>query len=396
MSDLIDQLGLTQDTDSISYGQNHEDVRLWRVFGDIQNGCYVEVGGWDPVVHSISRSFYLRGWSGIVVEPVAEAAERYRRVRPRDHVVSCLAGATDGIVDFHVVPDTGLSTLTAGIGARHGSTGLAISTRPTPMRRISDIIDDFAPQEIHFMTIDVEGAEAEVIAGADWSRHRPWVLVVEATVPAKEQLADTGWEAELLAAGYQYAAFDGLNRYYVSGEHSQLGQRLAGCPNVFDRYRPAEWALTEAARQAAEVESERIKIAANDQWLVAMEREQTLQAVLTEVRAALERSRHEAEHFRAALEHAQQAASARVVEQEPRVVYQEVQDDQESQETDQKSQDPGQGSQEVQEGGKDAGPCDRCADVAAKMASLEADKALLHQLLNSRSWRITAPLRRNR
>ena len=53
----------------ISYSQNAEDIRLWRVFGGIDNGFYVDVGAADPSVGSVSRIFYDHGWSGINVEP---------------------------------------------------------------------------------------------------------------------------------------------------------------------------------------------------------------------------------------------------------------------------------------------------------------------------------------
>jgi hypothetical protein len=42
----------------ISYAQNHEDVLLERCFGTQQSGFYVDVGAWEPVLHSVTQHFY--------------------------------------------------------------------------------------------------------------------------------------------------------------------------------------------------------------------------------------------------------------------------------------------------------------------------------------------------
>lgn len=55
----------------ISYAQNHEDIMLWRALKSVQNGFYVDVGANDPVLDSVTKLFYDRGWSGINIEPLS-------------------------------------------------------------------------------------------------------------------------------------------------------------------------------------------------------------------------------------------------------------------------------------------------------------------------------------
>ena len=40
----------------------------------------------------------------------------------------------------------------------------------------------------------------------------------------------------MLNAGYDFAYFDGLNRFYVAKEHSELSKLVAVPPNVFDDF----------------------------------------------------------------------------------------------------------------------------------------------------------------
>jgi len=37
--------------------------------------------------------------------------------------------------------------------------------------------------EIHFLKIDVQGSESDVLRGCDFVRYRPWIVVIEATEP---------------------------------------------------------------------------------------------------------------------------------------------------------------------------------------------------------------------
>src|SRR4051812_32202488 len=67
----------------ISYAQNFEDVLLRRVFADREDGFYVDIGAFDPVIGSVTKIFYDRGWSGINIEP-GSAFERLKSERARD------------------------------------------------------------------------------------------------------------------------------------------------------------------------------------------------------------------------------------------------------------------------------------------------------------------------
>ena len=106
-------------------------------------------------------------------------------------------------------------------------------TRHDPGR----VCEQYAGRTIDFLKIDVEGFEQEVLEGADWSRYRPRVVLVEATRPTTNIASYEHWEAILLAADYLFAFFDGLNRYYVPAEDRQLLPLLGVPVNVFDEYR---------------------------------------------------------------------------------------------------------------------------------------------------------------
>jgi FkbM family methyltransferase len=271
----------------IAYGQNAEDVVLRRALRDVEDGFYVEVGANDPTETSISRAFYDAGWRGIAVEPVESLAARFRQERPRDQVVQVAATATDvDAVTLHVIEDTGLSTLVADISDEHATAGYQAQPVQVRGRSLDTILGEGdVPADIHFMVIDTEGAEADVLAGLDLGRWRPWVLVVEATRPRTSTPSHGAWEPGLLAAGYEFCLFDGLSRFYVASEHAdRLRDALSTPAGPFDEYTPLHWhrrqeelgaarvqldqARDELEAVRAEVEAVRAELQATQQQLI--------------------------------------------------------------------------------------------------------------------------------
>ncbi|WP_165839378.1 FkbM family methyltransferase [Klenkia marina] len=219
----------------VSHAQNAEDVVLWRALGSVQNGRYVEVGANHPAVDSISKAFYDRGWAGVAVEPVPAFAQAYREARPRDVVVeAAVTDAAEQEVVLHVFEGTGLSTVREDISAGHEASGIEATEVRVPARRLDDVLVEHVPagEEIHFLMVDVEGAEHDVLRSIDLSVHRPWVLVVEATAPRSRDRTHHEWEHIVLGNGYVHAMFDGLSQWYVAQEHVDLLPELdhPACP----------------------------------------------------------------------------------------------------------------------------------------------------------------------
>jgi FkbM family methyltransferase len=220
----------------LSYAQNLEDYHLDLIFAGQGAGTYVDVGGGHPVADNVSFYFYLKGWRGLIVEPQEQLAAIYAHVRPRDHTVSCLAGRSDGEAEFHVV-DTlhGFSSTVREHATGAGQFGASFKTITKPVRTLAALCDEAGLGPIDFLKIDVEGAEAEVLAGMDFKRYRPRVVLVEAVVPGSMVEAWTTWEPDILRQGYRFAFFDRLNRFYVADEEAGLAARFPKEPAPWDR-----------------------------------------------------------------------------------------------------------------------------------------------------------------
>jgi hypothetical protein len=134
---------------------------------------------------------------------------------------------------------SGMSTFTAEEVEEHRRKGFEFDEVRCPVLTLNEIYQThLVGKVVDFMSVDVEGHERDVLQGADFSRFRPRVVVVEATRPNTTEPTHERWEHLLLGQGYAFAVFDGLNRYYVRREDEALIPALSLSPNVFDDYVP--------------------------------------------------------------------------------------------------------------------------------------------------------------
>jgi FkbM family methyltransferase len=269
----------------ISYAQNAEDVVLRRAFADVDLGFYVDVGASSPTDDSVTRHFYERGWRGVNVEPDFADFEELVAARPRDVNLNAAVGSSTGQLRFQ-----------SGHVRGHGTVSEDGDGVQIEQLSLEEIFDRFVPESgVEFLKVDVEGWEGPVLASAGWKRTRPKIVVVEA-VDADGKPSHEAWEPGLVDAGYQFALFDGLNRFYCRGEDAgRLLPRLGTPANVRDVWRDArevrvqERLQAETAREReAHAETTAALTGAKDALVVERERREQITAEL-----AVERERRE-------------------------------------------------------------------------------------------------------
>jgi FkbM family methyltransferase len=233
----------------ISYAQNFEDVILARVFAGRRTGFYVDVGAADPVNLSVTKWFYDLGWSGLNVEPNQELFRRLVEDRPRDINLDCGVGAVASEAEFLELDLGELSSFDKNAQDVVRDSGIAGSTRTVAVLPLTDLLKQHgAGRAIDFLKIDVEGWEFEVLKGLDLRQYRPVVILAEATLPRSQVESHFEWEPLLLAADYSFVYFDGVNRFYLANEHSDLKKHFNSPPNAFDEFEP--FALVRARTDA--------------------------------------------------------------------------------------------------------------------------------------------------
>ncbi len=217
-----------------SYSQNREDILLSRALPH-SSGYYIDVGAADPTEDSVTKYFYDLGWRGINVEPQEEFYQKLCTQRPRDINLKLAVSDRQGELVLHTADShPGWSTTIESVADEMTNMGLKISADKIPAKTLATLCEENGVTEIDFLKIDVEGAERNVLLGADFVRFRPRIVLLEATAQGTPIPNHDLWEDVILAAGYLFATFDGLNRYYVRPEDAALIPVLSVPVNVFD------------------------------------------------------------------------------------------------------------------------------------------------------------------
>jgi FkbM family methyltransferase len=369
----------------ISYAQNFEDVMLWRALKHIDLGFYIDVGASDPDYDSVTKAFYERGWRGINVEPVPQWFERLEKARPRDINLQLALGAEPGEITLYEIPDTGLSTAEKKFAERHeAERGYQSRELRVKMDTLSSICERVHLAPIHFLKVDVEGAEEAVFRGTDFEKIRPWIIVVEATLPNSQEESYSDWEPLLLNAGYEYVYFDGLNRYYVAGEHENLKGAFNAPPNVFDQFVRSD--RLEAERRAQEAEAKVKEVEQRASQAEARAQEAETKAQQAEERAAQAEVK------------AEQAAETKARQAEERAAQAEAKAEQSEvkcQLAKASTRQAGQRAAQAEARAREAETKVRQAEERAAQAEerVAQTEATLQEVFNSHSWRVTEPLR---
>jgi FkbM family methyltransferase len=221
-----------------SYSLNFEDVILHRLFPGTENGFYVDVGAGHPRFENDTFSLYRRGWRGINIEPNQGFHAALMEERPRDtNIRTVLSDSFGDVCTYHELDGSGLSTCNAEQAAAYQAIGLDVVKRKFPAKTLSSILSAAGVMDINILKVDVEGFEEKVLAGNDWERFRPDVVLIEATYPENPIRRPTNIPIFLKERGYRHVHFDGLNDFYLEGGF-EAPPGLSLPPNVFDRFVP--------------------------------------------------------------------------------------------------------------------------------------------------------------
>jgi FkbM family methyltransferase len=245
----------------IYYSQNREDLILESFFLGVEKGFYVDVGANDPNIDSVTKLFYDKGWNGINIEPITHHYRALKTHRSRDINLNIGIGKSSSTMTFHEYTEgDGLSTFSPQMAAEYSrlNDALTKSTKEYSVEVVTlkEVFDSNGVEAIHFLKVDVEGFEYDVLAGNDWELYRPEVICIEAN-----HILDD-WRPLLAANHYKLVFFDGLNEYYVDSRTPRQ-QKFEYVDNVILRknggIRSEDYSIIVELRQGLQMHQEEIQ-----------------------------------------------------------------------------------------------------------------------------------------
>lgn len=162
---------------------------------DFDNGFFVELGANDGLFQSNSWYYETcRGWRGVLVEPAPNLFLECRRNRAERTHIACAACVSFEYADeFVKIVYSNAMSVSMGVETdladplahaelgrqflRPGETVFAFGALARPLNAI--LAEAGAPAVIDFLSLDVEGAEIEVLRGVDHKTYRFRHMLIE-------------------------------------------------------------------------------------------------------------------------------------------------------------------------------------------------------------------------
>jgi len=162
--------------------QDNQDRYLeTNVFKCYKNGFYIDVGAHDGV--TINNTLYFEknnNWTGINIEPIKKVFDNLKNNRPNNINLNCAVCNNDGETEF--LCNTGYTEMISGIkdnfhpihwqrlqneNKQMGSTTELIKVKT---KKLETIFNENNVSHINYLSIDVEGAEFEVIKSINFDK----------------------------------------------------------------------------------------------------------------------------------------------------------------------------------------------------------------------------------
>ena len=192
------------------YRQAKQDSWLEKnVFCGFKNGVFIDIGAHDGV--KMNNTLYFEktnGWTGVNVEPIREVYDKLLANRPKCINLNCAVSDKNGTAKF--IMNRGYTELISGLESdydpRHlerlkkelAQQGGSSDVIVVETKRVDTICNENNITHIHYLSIDVEGAEFSVIKSIDFEKVFIDVIGFEnnyddTSVPIVEYLKSKGY-----------------------------------------------------------------------------------------------------------------------------------------------------------------------------------------------------------
>jgi FkbM family methyltransferase len=176
VNQVIDGASLAAQGYSSQCGQDKWLVET--MFPGLRNGIFIDIGAHDGV--SFSNTVFLEkqlGWTGLAVEPMPDVFERLSRNRSCIKVNGCIS-ADSRKASFLKI--SGYSEMLSGLVRQYDPRHLdRISTEiqahggsaeetEVQCYRLNELLERYGLRDVHYLSMDVEGAEYDILRSFDF------------------------------------------------------------------------------------------------------------------------------------------------------------------------------------------------------------------------------------
>ncbi len=197
------------------YSQNKEELIIRHFFQDKKGGFFLDVGASDPVHNS--TTYYLEkhlGWKGIAIDALPWLASPWAEKRPNSRFFNYIVTDHSGTIETFYAAGPISSVKKEHIDLfQRGNNMRRPQEIKVPTITLNELLDRERVSKIDFLSMDIEEAEPQALAGFDIRRFRPELVCIEAAKPVRDSIATYFADNDYVRID-EYLAYDNINWYY--------------------------------------------------------------------------------------------------------------------------------------------------------------------------------------
>jgi FkbM family methyltransferase len=164
-----------------SFSLEGTDLIVKSILRDVNLGCFLDIGANHPVFLSNTHLFYQLGWRGVAVDGHHKFSNLWKELRSEDVFLQSIVSDSIKEVIFTIFPDDTMGSIDEETNNRYRARfdESSIQNRRVKTTTIYDIWEEHINNEVHLLSIDIEGEELNSLKGANLDVFRPGVIIAE-------------------------------------------------------------------------------------------------------------------------------------------------------------------------------------------------------------------------
>lgn len=195
------------DPNSAYYSQASQDRFVNETFfKGKKGGVFIEIGAYDGETYSNTKYFEeILGWTGLLIEPLPEAFHKLKAHRTSTAINGCISGKAGRKLLLNAHGVEMLSGLVDFYDQRHieriesevKEAGGYVEKIDVECYNLNELCDDNGITHVDFLSLDVEGAELNILESIDFKKLSIDILTIE------NNYADPRIKALMESRGYR-------------------------------------------------------------------------------------------------------------------------------------------------------------------------------------------------
>ena len=194
------------------YSQTGEDIIISQMLGK-RKGQYIDIGSGYPIWGSNTFNLYLKGWNGILIDPIKRNIKYSRLIRPRDKSILGAIGSKKEIAIFYEFTDYVYSTFSKEVCESRIDGGLVLKNKyEVNFIVINELVQFLDESKLTLLSIDTEGQEESILKSINFDKFLPEIIIAEEIESPLKNISRIG--IFLNEKGYSLHAYTGYSSIY--------------------------------------------------------------------------------------------------------------------------------------------------------------------------------------